>query len=245
MKSLSLLLISAAVCFGQQYPRWFLDPEALSCGSVAVGFSLSYFHTSSSDSIAFADACMNLSRLHYTELTGGEAYWTTEAGVYWMGNNFKEKTDSTYLRDMLSRAERLDSCTSGQMTIMLAADDGCRIPDSLRSLVECPEAQPDWVENIPQIPGYIYAEGVAPQYFYESSSWETAEERAMFNLARSVKLSVEALQKMNGSSGQEIRNEEISVALKDVRVARRWRDAVRGLCYVLVRMLVPQSGGGG
>lgn len=243
MKPILFILVAVVSCFGQTYPRWFLDPGDLRCGPVAAGFSVPYFHASSSDSVAFADACANLSRLHYTKITGGEAFWTTEAGMYWMGNNFVEEVDSAYLRDAISHAEKLDSCTTDQMTILLIAQSGCDIPDSARALTDCPETQPGWVEDIPQTGGFIYAEGVAPQYFYESSSWETAEKRAIFNLARSVKLSMEALQKMNGVSGQEIRNEEISVTLRDVQVVHRWLDSADELYYVLVKMPAVPSGG--
>ena len=161
-----------------------------------------------------------------------------------MGNNFTEEVDSAYLRDAISHAKKLDSCTTDQMTILLIGQSGCDIPDSARALTDCPETQPGWVEDIPQTDGFIFAEGVAPQYFYESSSWETAEKRALFNLARSVKLSMEALQKMNGVSGQEIRNEEISVALNDVQVVHRWMDSANGLYYVLLKMPAVPSGGG-
>lgn len=55
---------------------------------------------------------------------------------------------------------------------------------------------------------------------------------------------MEELQKMNGASGQEIMNEEITVTLRNVAVVHRWRDSRRGLCYVLVRMPTAQSGRG-
>jgi len=122
------------------------------------------------------------------------------------------------------------------LTIVLVGQDSCRVPDSMRSLIECPRSEPPWVENIPQSRNYIYSEGVAPHYFYESSSWDAAEKRALFNLARSIKLSMEALQKLNGMSGQQILNEEITVTLRDAQVVARWRDASHDLYYVLVRM---------
>ena len=244
MKSLCLILITAVASFGQTYPRWFLEPVSLDCGAVAAGFSVPYFHEASSDSMAFVNACENLSRRHYMELTGGEAYWATEAGVYWMGNDFAERTDSSYLKYLVKNGERLDSCSSAKMTVLLVADEGCDMPDSMRALVACPETEPDWVEDMPQSNTFVYAEGVSPMYFYEPDSWETAEKRALFNLARSIKVSMEELQKMNGASGQEIMNEEITVSLRNVAVVYRWYDGRRGLCYVLVRMPTAQGGAG-
>ena len=242
--SFVLILVAASASFGQAYPRWFLDPGDLSCRLVAAGFSTTYYHSSSSDSVAFVDACSNLSSRHYMELTGGEAYWTTEAGVAWMGNDFSVKTDTVFFRSVLTHGKKLDSCVCGQMTMVLVGEGECDISDSMRALVECPASEPDWVENIPQGGSSIYAEGVAPLYYYESSSWESAEKNALFNLARSIKVSMEALQKMNGGAGQEIKNEQITVTLRNVQVVRRWRDIRRGLCYVLVRMPMTETGGG-
>lgn len=243
MRVLGLVLIAASACFGQTYPRWFLDPGALSCRPASAGFSVSYYHEKSSDSVAFIDACTNLSRDHYFEITGGEAYWTTEAGVAWMGNDFRERMDTSYFHDIVSHAKRLDSCVCGQMTIFLIGPIGCDISDSMRALVKCPSVEPSWVQDIPQNSRYYYAEGFSPKYFYESSSWETAESNALFNLARSIKLSMEALQKMNGESGQEIMNEDFTVTLKNVQVVRRWIDSRHGLCYVLVRMPTEEPAG--
>ncbi len=222
------------VCHAQIYPRWFLEPVNL--GKVAAGCTQNFFLQSSSDSAAFVKACENLARQHYIKFQGGEAFWETEAGVYWMGDNFTEKIDSSFLNNVFANAKKVAVCSGNNMTFVLAADGGMTIPDSMRSTMKCSRNEPGWVEAIPAGSGYIYAEGVAPQYFYESSSWEAAEKRARFNIARNMKVTLETMQKVNDQSGQEIRSEEISEELRDIEVVYRWRDAARGLYYVLLRM---------
>ena len=216
------------------YPRWFLEPGGLK--GTAAGYAQNYFLQSSSDSAAYLSACKNLAYLHYSEFDGGEAYWETEAGVYWMGNNFTEKIDSTFLDDALSHAKKVAEYSNKSMTFVLVSLNDLEISDSGLATMKCPRKEPNWVETIPQSGDYTYAEGVAPQYFYESSSWEIAEKRARFNLARNIKVSLETMQKVGDQSGQEIRNEEVSETLHDIEVVYRWRDLGRGLYYVLMRV---------
>lgn len=234
-------MITASISYAQSYPatsgvypRWFLEPVNL--GRVAAGFTQNFFLQTSSDSAAFSKARENLCRQHYTKFQGGEAFWETEAGVYWMGDNFTESVDSTFLQNAFTNAKKVAVYSGNNMTVVLAADGEMTIPDSMRSMMKCSRKEPEWVEAIPQGGGYVYAEGVAPQYFYESSSWEAAEKRARFNLARNMKVTLETMQKVNDQSGQEIRSEEVSEELRDIEVVYRWRDAAYGLYYVLIRM---------
>lgn len=230
----SVFIETAVVGHAQVYPRWFLNPVGLN--GTAAGYTQNFFLQSSSDSAAFMKACENLAQQHYTEFHGGQAYWETEAGVYWMGDNFTEKIDTAFLKDAFSHAKKIANCSTKNMTFVLVSGNELTLPDSMRSTMKCPAKEPGWVEAIPGSSGYTYAEGVAPQYFYESSSWEAAEKRARFNLARSVKVTLETMQKDEDRSGQEIRNEEVSESLRDIEVVYRWHDVARGLYYVLMRV---------
>lgn len=234
LKILILFLAVNVGCLAQTYPGWFLSPTNLS--GTATGYTQNFFVQNSSDSVAFLRACENLAHQHYTEFKGGEAYWQTEAGVYWMGNNFAETIDSAYLRNVLTGAKKIAEYSTKSMTFVLVSGSDLTISDSMLSMMKCSRQEPGWVEAIPETSGYMYAEGVAPQYFYESSSWEAAEKRARFNLARNMKVTLETMQKVDDQSGQEIRNEEVYEELHDIEVVYRWRDAARGLFYVLVRM---------
>ncbi len=231
---LCVLLTTSLDSYAQVYPRWFLEPTNLS--GTAAGYTQNFAYQSSSDSVAFLKGCENLARQHYTKFQGGEAYWETEAGVYWMGDNFTEEIDSSFLKNILSQGKKVAKYSTRTMTFVLVSSGGITIPDSLRSVVKCSRKAPAWVESIPQSNAYVYGLGVAPQYFYESSSWESAEKKARFNLARNKRVTLETMQKVGNRSGQEIRNEIVSEALHDIEVVYRWRDAGRGLYYVLMRM---------
>ncbi len=232
---LAVFAAAAGVCNGQVYPSWFLEP--VNPGETASGYTQNFFLQSSSDSAAYLKACENLARQHYTEFRGGEAFWQTEAGVYWMGDNFSEELDSSYLGDLLSHAKKVAEYSNKDLTFVLVSKGDLTILDSMNSAVECSLKEPPWVEALPEDNSYVYAEGVAPKYFYESSSWDAAENKARFNLARNVKVKLETMQKVEDQSGQEIRNEEVSEMLHDIEVVHRWQDSTRGLFYVLVRML--------
>lgn len=235
MKALSILLALYGSLNAQSYPRWFLEPIGLTCGPTACGYVTPSFYRSSSDSAAFLNGCENLAHQHFAEISGGESYWETEAGVYWMGNDFKEKIDSSYLAECISKANRAAVFAIPGIELVLVSERDCIIPDSMSKVVRCSGKSPAWVDTIPDVPGYIYATGVAPQYFYESSSWESAEKKAHFNLAREMKVSLKALQKVDQSSGQEIRSEEISGSVSKMEVVYRWRDVRQGLYLVLMR----------
>jgi len=220
---------------GQSYPRWFLDPLSVGCNASAAGCVTPYFHQTASDSAAFFEACVNLARQHESRMSGGESYWETEAGVYWVEDSFSESIDSTFLHGLQKTATKLDEFSSKDVDIVLASAAGCSIDDSLKAVVGCPINPPEWVESIPDGKGFIYALGVAPKFFYETSSWESAEKKARFNLARSIRVSTNALQKVDQSSGQEMRSEVVSVVMSGFEVVHRWRDERQGLFYVLMR----------
>lgn len=236
MKTILLLLAINAACVAQQYPRWFLDPGALRCGGTASGFAKNYFLKVSSDSIAYLDGCKNLTMDHFMKIDGGEAFWATEAGNYWMGNDFKVSIDTAFYRQSVRSCKRLCRFSDGNITIVLVSEDSCQVSQPMRSLEECPSDRPRWVDSPPQKNGYIYDEGVSPDYFYESSSWESAEKQARFNLAKDLRSTVEAIGKLNGRSGQSVSNENVSAELRNIRIMRRWRDIRDGLYYVLARV---------
>ncbi len=172
----------------------------------------------------------------YTKLSGGESFWETEAGVYWMGNDYSEDVDSSRLAGIPSNVKRVDVFYGKGIVISLAADGDSLLADSMKVVASFSQKAPSWVESLPEKPGYIYAIGVSPNYFYESSSWETAEKMARRNLGFNIRVSTQALQKIDENSGQEIRNEGISVELRHFQIAERWKDNSKNLYYVLARM---------
>jgi hypothetical protein len=79
---------------------------------------------------------------------------------------------------------------------------------------------------------------MAAEYFYESSSWLMAEYTARRELARSVSSILKSLQRVS-TVGEEVRDETVRCRLSNVSVIERWKDPIKRIHYVLLRMLKP------
>lgn len=228
--------LCVAPCFGQSYPGWFLNPSEIECEKIAVGFANPSFYPDSAASYAIRNGYENFVRQNRTEIKGGQAFWNTEAGMYWMGSSFTERFDSTRIDRAASSLLPVDTLATEHFVAVLLADPGCRLENQSgnhQSPVDLPE--PSWIEGPPRDRSYDYAVGLAPEYYYESSSWREAEMLARRNLARTVYTKMQVLQKI-GAQGQEILNEEVSVVLRNLEVVSRWRDSEDKIFYVLIRM---------
>jgi hypothetical protein len=125
-----------------------------------------------------------------------------------------------------------------RITLVLAGAAG-GIPESDRALVNIRSVpRPAWIERPPGSATHLYAVGMSAEYFYESSSWLMAEYTARRELARSVTSTLKALQRVS-TVGQEVRDETVACRLRDVAVIERWKDPIKRIHYVLIRMLKP------
>lgn len=218
------------------YPRWFLKQGEVSCEKAAVGYANLSFYTDSSAARAFRNGCETFVKQMQTYLTGGQAFWSTEVGTFWMGSNFQEQFDTIAVANLANHLKALDTLFTDRMVAILLADSACFLEKSLRERQSLQNlTAPIWTEIPPQASEHYYAVGMAPEYFYEASSRTEAERLARRNLARSVFIDVKALQKV-GKEGQEIRHEELSVTLRNVQILARWKDLNKKIFYVLVRM---------
>lgn len=226
--------------FPQTYPAWFLEQGTGCRGRAAVGYADPSYYPDSSISRAAKNARENFARQKETHVHGGQLFWATEGGTYWMGADFREQYDTAASESALGSLVPVDTLVNSSMTLVLLADRTCQIdPAALRRVPLRGEA-PRWTETLPQDGRYFYAVGVASEYYYEMSSWSGAERNARRNLARSVVVAVASLQKLSSREGQDIRREEVSVSLHQIEVVARWRDRVNGIFYVLLR--APKEG---
>lgn len=227
-------------CYPQTYPAWFLEQGTVCRGRVTVGYADPSYYPDSSISRAAKNARENFGRQLKTHVQGGQLFWATEGGTYWMGADFREQFDAAASESALALLVPVDTLVNLSMTLVLLADKECQLdPSILRRVAIRPEA-PSWTETLPEDAQYVCAVGVASEYYYEMSSWLEAERNARRNLARSVLVAVGALQKLSSREGQDIRREEIDVSLRYIDVVGRWRDRTNGIFYVLVR--APKEG---
>lgn len=227
------LFLGSHVAWSQSYPYWFLHQGAVKCSPLAVGYANPSFYRDSAIVHARRNGLESFARLQRTRISGGQAYWSTEAGTYWMGSNFSEEFDTALA--MSSSLVVLDSHVAQGFVTSLLGDSTCEMDPSFRGREPVAgKPAPGWTESPPRDEVYHYAVGVAPEYYYETSSWIEAERLARRNLARNVSLEIKSLQKV-AVGGQDIRHEELDVTLRDMEVVARWRDVARKIMYVLLR----------
>jgi hypothetical protein len=221
----------------QTYPRWFLSQGDVQCDDAAVGYARPSIYKDSSIAQAFRFACDVYAITRQATIRGEEGFWATEKGTVWMGASYDESYDSTLAEGAAGRFVVVDAYTDRAKTIVLAGDSSCLRSSSLRERFGISRTtDPRRIEEAPQDAGYLYAVGADPEYFHEASSWNSAEQRSRLSLARQLRLKIRSLQKLDAGQGQDLRSEEISVTLRNVRVVARWRDVRKKVFYVLTRI---------
>lgn len=230
------ILLCCCSARAQEYPGWFLYQGEIPCNSLVVGFSNISYYPDSSASHAIANGWELFARQQWTRVYGGQAFWSTEIGTFWMGADFQEQFDSTAIETARSLLVPLDTLFLQNMTAVLLASPDCT-PGSIHpTLLPIRDLKPPgWIEDLPTDHRYLYAVGISPEYYYEKSSWMQAEKMARRNLARSLLIQIKAMQKM-ARQGQEVRQEQVSVTIHQVQTVARWRDLKKRLFYVLLRM---------
>jgi hypothetical protein len=237
---LVLLVCAAALPFcaeGQTYPRWFLYQGEIPSDRIGVGYVIPAMRRDSAARYAFRLGCTEYAMHRGLSITGGEIFWSTEGGNAWMGSDISVSFDTT----LADRAQGdfcvLDTYHDANKTITLAGDSSVRVDNALRTVVAVRTiGMPAWVETLPSAPRTLFAVGAAQEYYYETSSWELAERIARLTLARQIGTTVAGLQKMDEWEGQDLRHDEFTAELRNIRVVARWRDLRKKIFYVLLSM---------
>jgi hypothetical protein len=221
----------------QVYPRWFLFQGEISSNRITVGYVRPSAYRDSSTAYAFRAGCASYAMNRRLSISGSEAFWSTEGGTAWMGSEIHLSYDTTAADDVQNEFCILDAYHDKVKTIVLAGDSGVDVGKAIRTIIPVSAIQkPDWVETLPVRPHMMFAVGEAEEYFYETSSWELAEKIARLSLGRQIGTTVIGLQKLTDTEGQDVRNDEFSTVLHDVRVIARWRDLRKKIFYVLIGM---------
>lgn len=236
MKKILFFVIFICTAHAQQYPRWFLFQDQVKCSQKIVSVMRApTFYRDSAIALAFRSGCDILAKYTNVRVRGGQAFWTTEAGVHSMGAEYSASYDSSLNDFYQSTLKVIDSFVDKQKTIVLVGDSSsCILDDELLQQVSVSTIeQPGWVERLPDNVGYLYGVGSSEEYYYESSSWERAEQNAFMSLARSTRSTVISMQKKTTNESQDVFNEDIDVELNNVEIVARWRDMKKKVFYVL------------
>ncbi|MFA6456976.1 MAG: LPP20 family lipoprotein [Bacteroidota bacterium] len=238
MKAIVLILTLCAAAVAQEYPRWFLQQDQLPCRpNVVMVMRAPSLYKDSAVALAFRTGCELLAKYTNVRISGGQTFWTTEAGVHSMGAHYTEVFDSSLTDQFQSSLKIIAAFVDKNKTIVLAGDSSaCVLNDELQSSVRMETLpQPGWVEKLPVVTGYYYGVGSSEEYFYEVSSWQRAEQNAFMSLARTTHSKVVSLQKKSAIESQDLFNEDVDVQLKNVEIIARWKDLQKKIFYVLAR----------
>ena len=222
----------------QTYPFWFFHQGSLNCRTIGVGYAEHSPHEDSTRSYALMNAALNAAAFNHGTVKGGQTFWGTEAGKYRTHSSTQEIIDEGEMGEARRILRIIDSFEIDGCMVVLAADSDCTVPGSYtEKAVLSPPISPRWTEEVPKIPGYCYAVGLAPKYYYVSSSWIEAEWMARRNLARALSSDIAGVQKSSGE-GQSLERLSSDVILRNVEVVERWLDLREQLYYVLIRIKV-------
>jgi len=237
----ALLLVTMATAYAQNYPRWFLFPDELGCGSCAIGMARTPYYPDSSGGEAFASGVENAVRGEEVVIEGTKKYGVTDAGVTAISTTVREVIDTARIESLAKVLKLLDINAVGEMTVALVGPGDGAFPDSLKQRIGIARTPPPWLAALPQDSGFIYALGMSEPAYYEFSAWLEAEKHARLELAKSVQSTVHGIDRLeSAASGDEaysgVQDEKISVALHHAQVVRRWRDPTTHISSVLIRM---------
>lgn len=237
-KFILLFFLLSNASHSQQYPKWFLFPGEMKCSPrITVITSPPTYYRDSAIAQGFRMGCDLLARYTFMQLSGGQTFWATEAGISSMGAKYEQHYDTSLVGVYLSSLKVLQSYVDKEKTLVLVGDSSCSVNEELNSLISLASLkQPAWVEELPIDRSYQYGVGFSEQFYYDISSWQWAEKNAYMAIARSIQVKMQSLQKLNSFEGHDIRNEEINVTLRNVEIVARWKDMKKKIFYVLARM---------
>lgn len=215
------------------YPRWFLDGTAVS-GRTAVGFAP--LHGTSLDS-SFAEARRDAERafIHaeasLVEVELAAASFADQVDLLRLDTSRLPDTVPPPAGSSAPALQVLDSAVVGEMVLSLVGTRRSRAGLAAVRPTAVGE-RPAWLsDGATREP--FQAVGMAPSYYYESSSWREAEASARRALAMSVSLRTRGLTRQDDDVHLATSVTSSRVELRGVQVISRWRDA--GTYYVLVR----------
>ena len=219
-----------------RYPLWFLEQGKLGRG-YAVGYSRAYARRDTAVAEALRDAAWRMVRSRKVYIEAEQGFTEDALGKHFQGERYRILVDTSLVEATAGGLEPLDVAEVGNMLIVLAGKEPP--PEGYKVRVPVPSSAPSWTTKPPKRPGWVYAVGAAPRYFYLQNSWIYAERDAYLELARIVGLKIWDLRKALAGSPEGVQMTESRAVLLGAEVVARWEDVGGGMFYVLVRMPFP------
>lgn len=235
-------LICLSAGFAHAQPNWFWNPGA--CPEHSVGISTySSVYPDSSAMRATIDAAFNRAITERVRVRGTAGYHRSPLGTYILFNEMQVSVDTSRSVEIASGMEPQAQFVVENAHLVLAGSGPCRVEDaaparrgSARRANRSASREPDWVTSVPTDPAFLYALGYSDDQFYERSSWKSAEWNALYNLASFQQAGIYSEVSSADSYTEEFQFLDMDQTLRGVEVTGRYKDARRGLYYVLVRV---------
>ncbi len=128
--------------------------------------------------------------------------------------------------DLKSKIKVRNHFVDNEGTYILAELEGVEFKGSFTDM-PLENGEPDWLYNIPEIPGYLVSIGSVQRSRYKIDSIRRADEQALANLAKQVSVVVKAKRsdrnsEVSGSAFSETNYEVTSTFIKGFYVLGRW-----------------------
>jgi hypothetical protein len=219
----------------QCYPDWFLNPTLIHCTQSTSGIAEKSYLSDSAISYAISNGIQQQNINNGIEVQAETAFWGTEAGKYCLWKDYEETPCNKTIENGNYQNKTKKVFTNENLVFVLLVDTMCNLPEASVQTIDVKTTRaPQWVEHIPESSTYWYAVGIAPKYYYETSSWSQAEQEARKNLAFSKGVSIKDVTKVSGS-GESKQILDVNVELKNIEVVARWRSIKSDLFYCLLR----------
>ncbi len=233
----ALLMFNTAIT-AQVYPSWFLMKPDVSC-KLFVGIVKTGFYNDSSYAVAFQKACENAVKYAQLKIFFDQVFISAVDKKYWADFTKQIEYDTSLIPYYLQSFSVIDSFQTKDITIVLAGDENCFFADNYIKNISY--NKPVWLNEIPKDNNYLYAIGLSPEYYYETSSWEAAENSALLELAKQKFLLINSEQFIEKGTFTDwiidIQNETLLATLNNIEVIERWYDRKESTYHVLIRAL--------
>lgn len=219
----------------QNYPIWFLNPTLIHCNQFIIGIAEKSYLSDSAVSYAIRNGIKQQNINNGIAIQAETSYWGTEAGKYCLWKKYEEIPCGKIFDNQDFQKSKKKIFENEDLVFVLLVDTFCEVLGSGSQSIDIKKVSPPlWVEHIPESPNYWYAVGIAPKYYYETSSWFQAEQEARKYLAFSKGISISDVTKVSGA-GESQQVLEVNVKLNNVEVVARWRNKENDLFYCLLR----------
>ncbi len=217
-------------------PAWFWN-QPVNCGMTAVGMTMhSELAPEQSVKLAYEKSLAAYQRQQEIIYGNREPDEEGLAGSAWQGADHMAYYDTTGLENLKSSIIILDRQIAGGISMVLSGPAACSEKLEEHRFMTPVTHRPEWADNKPEEPGYLFAVGTSRAYEHTISSWEKAESEARKKLSGLLQRRALGMGRGDQDSGIELLYSDMNITLQNAVVLERYYDPDSDLYLVLMRM---------